>query len=451
MNRGVLVHGVLLVCALLLGLQTLREDDGARPELGDVSIWSLRADTIAALTYVEGAKRVRVERRQDGDDTYFWAIETRERRPSGHDHGHAHDHGHDHHHGHGHDHGHDHHHDMGENEGHVHDYEGDFQDRIGEPGAATEPEAETEPETDPETESEGDSADEEDAAMSLVANGDADAGAQLETEEYPVGSEGEELFELFADLKALRDLGVPDDDQRESYREGDADAEIIVELTDGTRRTLEVGGRVYGGADRYVFEGDSGRAYVVRSRIVRSLRGGQSSLRLRRLQVFEADDVRSIMVETGGASRELLRLDDKDDHGHDHHHHHGSGGLGEARWAHAASPGEASQTLANFLGRVESLAPRSYTLEFEKADLEHLLTLRYRGEGGAHLGTLKLYRDDAPADGDGDGPAYYVWSERTRVLGVVSALAAERVDQDLEQVFADASSEPEPTSPAANE
>ncbi len=441
MNRGVLVHGVLLLCALLLGYQTLKEDDGPGPELGEISIWSLPPDSIRALTYVDDDKRVRVERREDGDQVYLWGIETREERRRGrdegrdHTHGHSHDHDHD---DHGHDDPHDHGHDHGYDEGHAHDYETDYTDRGGDAEAETEAEAEPRTDTDAEAEAQAEAEDEAgEEAMSIVDE-ELDEAEDVETvtEKFPVGAEGEELFELYADLKAMRDLGIPDEGQLEGFQFADAKGEITVELADGSTRAIEVGGRVYGGADRYVFEKETGRAFVVRSRVIRGLRGGQSSLRLSELHAFEPGDVRAIALKTGGAELDLLRFDDEDEA-----HPHGEPGLGDSRWAYADSPDEASQTLANFLGRVESLRPRSYATDVDKAALDHLLALRYLGEDGEVLGELELYRDDAAADG-GEA-AYYVWSERTRVLGVVSPLAAERVDQDVEQVFA-AESTPAP-------
>ena len=438
MKWGAIVHGALLLLVLILGYRTLGDDGGPGEELGDVTVWRVPASSIEAISYSEDKAGVRVERRDADGASYLWGIQTR-RADDPHDHGHGHDHGHDHH---GHDHG--------GGEEHVHEYQEDY----GEPGESdggrdaapegSDPEGSegaSQGEDDPSPEGTDDApepTEDPEGQSSEQAGGDE----EFETVEFPVGESGEELFELYAELTAIRDLGVPDDETREIYEDEEEGGEIIVHLEDGQTRALTLGDRVYGGADRYVFERESGRTYVLRSRVIRELRGGQSTLALRQLHDFDDDDVGAVALTAGDTTREFTRL------GEDDGSQGAPSGLGGSSWADAAAPGDDLPAVATFLGQLGHVRPQSYAPDISKAEADKRLSLRFLDDDGEVLGTFELYAHPAgehePTDDADDGDselAYYAWTERTRVLGRVSSVAAERLAEDARALASPAGDE----------
>jgi len=77
MMRGPIIHGVLLTVALLLAYQTWTREKKAEPKFGTVSVWSKPDSSLQALIFETKDRTVRLERRTDGNDTYYWGKEIR--------------------------------------------------------------------------------------------------------------------------------------------------------------------------------------------------------------------------------------------------------------------------------------------------------------------------------------------------------------------------------------
>jgi hypothetical protein len=245
------------------------------------------------------------------------------------------------------------------------------------------------------------------------------------TLEFPVGEEGEKALAKLAPLKALRDLGPVQ--AKEEYGLGAESDRLTVDVA-GTAHELVLGAKVFGGDDRYVLEPAGGHIFVVAGENLRALDAPEFALRERKLHAFAPNDVAEVKVRRGGKERALVRQA-KGTPPPD-------GELpaqrpGAATWADAATPDKPDQTLANFMERVEQLAPLEYGQAPEAASLTPVGTIEYRGKDGKVLGTVELTKKPAQTAGQFD---YYVKSERTRGLAKVSPMAAARVDQDLEQV-----------------
>jgi hypothetical protein len=426
MKRGPMVHGVLLVAALLWAYQTYTREDTAEPKTGEFQVWS--HDSVQAIAFESERRSVRVEhRRDDKGAEYLWGVVVR-----------------------------------------------------------------TTPKPTP-------------PKPPVPAGGDAGPAArppepemETKTQEFPVGEAGEELIKNFKELRALRNLGPLSDEQKKDFGVADSKDSLTVSFGGKASRSLIVGGRVYGGSDRYVLDPDSGRGYVLSAEVLRSLEGAEASLRLRELHAYKDEKVARAAVELeGGKRRELVKKPAKD----------GKAEAAEAdmagkpaEWADAAAPDKVDQTLANFLDRVGRLVPIDYDAKVQPSALSRLVVLRYRDDKGKDLGYLELYRSSPkatpaaaepgkpatpagaptepgkpatpagaaaqpgkpatpPADPHGhqhgeDGhdhgtppaspeagkpPApeveYYIRTEQTRVLGKVSKLSAERVEQDLKELF----------------
>ncbi len=295
--------------------------------------------------------------------------------------------------------------------------------------------------------------------------------------EFPAGNAGDELFDNFAKLHALRDLGVLSDSDREDYGLADSTDDITAVFADG-QRSLILGGRIYGSSDRYVLDTDTNKGYAVAGAVIRGLTSGETALRVKSLHKFDLDKVASADLTSGaGDSRKLVRTTVK-------------GPKGDTKgWADAATPDKHDQTMANFLDSLLKLRPTAYMLELSPDKLTKIIAIDYRDGAGKTLGHFELYKDpgteaeepatpnqatdpaaaDAAkklpdgktadgktADGktaDGktaDGKTadqakpkpkkppkvnYYVRTERTRVLGKVGRAQGERVEKDMAEIF----------------
>jgi hypothetical protein len=241
--------------------------------------------------------------------------------------------------------------------------------------------------------------------------------------EFPVGSAGDDLFAGLAPLRALRDLGQLDDERKADYELTDAKTQLSAHFG-ATKRTLVLGGSVYGGRDRYVIDVSTGRAYVVPGEVVQSLSGADASLRERKVLPFEPDQVAEVAIRSAGLEKVLVRGTRSE-------------GDGPAKrevttWAEKSTPAAADQTLANLMSRVEGLAPMEFDPNLDQATLTAVTELEYKGKGGTVIGHLRLFKGPGPKP---DVFEYYLQSERTRVLAKVSRAAAERVLKDMDQLL----------------
>jgi hypothetical protein len=377
MKTGPAIHGALLVAALLVAYQTWTREEKVEPKTGAYTVWTERADSLQAITLETPDRTVRVERRGAGADAHLWGTETTSRKAP----------------------------------------------RPPRPPVA---EGEEPPPPPPEPET------------------------VHVTREFPVGTGGDDAFANLSALRALRELAELSDERKEEYGLADSTDQLSASFA-GKTRTLILGGKVHGGSDRYALDPDSGRAYVIAGPILQPLERGEAGLRLQEIHAFDDDDLTGAVVVVGERERALVRTTVADDQGT------------QKTWADAASPNEANLTMANFIDRISKLRPTRYESDIEVDDLELLVRVDYRTDAGKPPGWFELYRTrpaDAPAPAPEPGAEappepgaeaapptpdnlsgagevqYYVRTERTYALGAVSKIAAERIDQDLAQIFA---------------
>src|SRR5262245_50390687 len=80
--RGALIHGVLLVVMLVYGYRTWTRDKTVQPDFGAVVLWERSEADLTALELKAENKIVKLERRGQGGESYWWGIETNiERKP----------------------------------------------------------------------------------------------------------------------------------------------------------------------------------------------------------------------------------------------------------------------------------------------------------------------------------------------------------------------------------
>ncbi len=236
--------------------------------------------------------------------------------------------------------------------------------------------------------------------------------------EFPVGDEGQKLFERISSLMALRDLGVPDDKQRGDYGLSDSKDKLTIKLESGARE-LQIGSRVYGGNDRYVLEPQSGHVYVVEGDVVAPLETAESTLRESKLHGFKDEEVTNASIKNGAKERLLVRPSLAK----------ASSDIG---WADPSQLDVKDTMLTSVMGRIGSLVPVEYRSDLTEAELTLVAHISYVGKSGA-LGELDLYKQ--PAKAEGGEVEYFLKTERTHVLATVRKLEGDRIEQDLIQLL----------------
>lgn len=73
--RGALIHGALLVVMLVYGYRTWTRDKTVQPNIGSVVLWDHTEAELASIEYKGDTKTVKLERKGDGPDAYWWGTE----------------------------------------------------------------------------------------------------------------------------------------------------------------------------------------------------------------------------------------------------------------------------------------------------------------------------------------------------------------------------------------
>ncbi len=374
MKLGPVVHGGLLVVALVFAYQTSTRKKDSLPKRGTHAVWKLGA--LSAVVLESEKKRVRIEKREDENGTYYWGEVTRTRKPPPTPKG-----------------------------------VGPDMDDAG--PTSNEPKEET----------------------------------TVTSREFPVGRAGEELMLQYQTLMALRALGPIASDDLERYNLHEKTLNLTaIEGGKGEHSLLLAGEKIYGGTDRYAYEVNGGNGYVISGKLVQPLESAESSLGIRKVHSYADSKVTSIAITTTAGDKVLVKRWVQDEDGK------------HVVWEYEETPGTSEASLASFIERVAKLKPTRYEPTLEPSSLVHISTMRYRDASGTSLGYLELYRQPVSAQelpkrpGARQQTQYFIKTERTRVLGKVGRLDADRVDQDLVELFGIAppppSPEPEPVEPA---
>ncbi|HEX7049365.1 MAG TPA: hypothetical protein VF188_04050 [Longimicrobiales bacterium] len=238
----------------------------------------------------------------------------------------------------------------------------------------------------------------------------------VDTIEFVVGPNGDDLVEALATPRALRDLGAPDSALREAYGLADSTAQIAIRFRDG-ERSLTIGGSAYSSNDRYALDPATGRGYVLPSETVALLEDADSRLPERRLHDFDRRDLVEVVVTAGGGERTLRRAD--------------GAGPGEEVWTAPDAPDRPDQTFANFMLRLRRLSVNEYLPDADLSTLEPTLRIEYFGPDREPLGFFELFHRPGV-----EGEAAYVFrTELTRVAVTTYGNMAEEVASDAAQLF----------------
>jgi len=220
----------------------------------------------------------------------------------------------------------------------------------------------------------------------------------------------EELWEDFAPLYALRELG-----ELASLDAGLLGLDEPTATLEVVRRSgpveLLVGGETYGSKDRYL--GYGGQVFLVDDSTLRPLQYGKTRLVERRLHPLDEPDVEQIAV-TGGATSVAFVHQNADD-------------PGQAYWAAADAPDIADEGAATWIAKLSRLRVHSYATA-EEAELPLQPSFSFVVGGGGESWSVDVLVD--PADDQ-----YYARPSWNRSMVKLTQSLASEVVADLETVL----------------
>jgi len=248
--------------------------------------------------------------------------------------------------------------------------------------------------------------------------------ATTTTSQFPVGDDGEKAIARLAPLKALRDLGVPDDAAKKDYGLAQSTEKLTVGSGSATRE-LALGARVFGGNDRYVLDSKSGHAFVVGGEVFSPFDAGEAGLREKRLHGFDMKHLAQATIKAGDKERPLVRVmknAEADDP------QRPSMGVS---WADAKTPDKPDQTVTNVMDRMEHLMPIDY-VQPDETSLETIASFEYRGKDGKAIGSLSFTKRPSTSGGQVE---YFVKTEQTRAIARVNPNAGARIENDITELL----------------
>ncbi len=367
--RGALIHGVLLAVMLVYGYRTWTRDKTVHQDHGEVVLWDKSTDDLVSLELKSDKRDVKIERKTAGADNYWWGTDTTiDRKPK------------------------------------------------------------------PKTADAGSAAGSAGSAGSADGSGvgSAEMIETRKTKEFPLGDAGDKMLAVWTGARAMRDLGVPSDDQKKEFKLVDSKSSLTVTFKDGAH-TFVIGGSPFGGGDRYAMDLGTGKAYVISKDLVSGLEVGETSLHLVDPRGFDPTKLDQVTIEAGGKSKVIARIQT------------GVEGQQVKTWGDPETK-KADQTIANFIDNANNLRPTEYKPDVTLASLTQIVKLSFRDEHGKALGWIEVFKRDKPVDpavpvNPANPPKpvteYYLMSEKTRVPALLKKEQAERTDQDVITVFSD--------------
>jgi hypothetical protein len=392
--RGALIHGVLLVVMLVYGYRTWTRDTTVQPDHGSVVLWDKRETDLVSLELKSDTKIVRLERRGQGNESYWWGSETTiEKKPK--------------------------------------------------PPAPKPPE--------PPADAGSGSAGSGSAAGSASAATPPPAADDQtrKTREFPTGEAAEELLQAYAKARALRDLGQPTEEQTKDYKLGDAKTTVTVTFKDGAR-TFLLGGSVYGGSDRYALDQQSKHAYVLSKDLISNFEMGDAGLHLVDPRGFNLTKLETVTIEAAGKSKTVGRVQAPGSEGQQIR----TWGDPETKKADQTIANFIDNV--NNLRPAEyrpdlKIADLTLVLKLTYKDArgKHLGDfMLYKHD---KQGELAPKTDLDPANPPPSETEYLIVTDKTRVPGIVRKDSAGRAEQDIATVFSDHPTSIEPkTNPFGN-
>ncbi len=233
------------------------------------------------------------------------------------------------------------------------------------------------------------------------------------------------LMEGLAGLSAIRSLGKVDSDKLKSF--GLAESKKTLTLVSGsTPRVFVIGDNTFGNSDTYLLSKDDGRVYVIRPRLLQDFLYAESRLMERELKSFRITEVDRVVATAGKQRRALLQKNPSEP--------------ANAYWVDEAAPEQRKDFYRNWFDKLNRLRAVEYVPERNKiTGLTPVFELSYFGNGKPK-GALKVLKKatlipgvtGAAPTGGGD---YYVESTHNRTQVKISKHLGDELARDIKNLF----------------
>jgi hypothetical protein len=77
MRKGPIIHGILLIGALLFAYQTWTREETVEPITGEIVVWSVPPEQLKGIMFQADGREIHVERRTDDQGPYYWGSDER--------------------------------------------------------------------------------------------------------------------------------------------------------------------------------------------------------------------------------------------------------------------------------------------------------------------------------------------------------------------------------------
>lgn len=227
------------------------------------------------------------------------------------------------------------------------------------------------------------------------------------------------MLDGFAPFKALRSLGKLADSELKETKLEKPEKKLVLKLRDGDR-AIDVGGRTSGARDHYVRPAGTQEIFLVGSSILGDLEFPEGRFMQRKLREPLLKDMSKAEIKLNGKTKTFFqknRLSPQD-----------------SFWATEAAPEEKSETVGNYMDKLDKLSATDYANDTEKYPRNGtpILEVTWYGEDEAKpINTTEIWK----VEGTDKKVDYYAISEDTRVPVKLSKFAAEQVERDLGTVM----------------
>jgi len=363
--RQVIGLSVALVVALI-GAYVAWTDEDEEPESDEaVAIYTAGPEDLAKLVWESKEHSVTVERKTDEHGPYLWvtAVDRKYPKPKTKDPHEA----------------------LGDEE----DDEAEEAQEEGEEAAPEEPK-------------------EEESDAAAAAEPDPNVPLEEKTSSFLANKQGDELFDTFAPLEAMRELPMKQED-RATFGLAEPSGTVTVERKAGPVE-LSVGGETYGSKDKYVET--NGKVYLVDEGLLRPLEFAGTRLVERALFPTAEKDITKVEVQTPAGQTVTYVQANADD-------------AAKAFWAKAETPETQDDAAGTWLDKVFRLKLKEYADESAvTAPLEPVVSYTIHGKDEATR--VEILKSTA-----GEETSWYARSDYNRQLVALTDSLARNVVDDV--------------------
>jgi hypothetical protein len=220
-----------------------------------------------------------------------------------------------------------------------------------------------------------------------------------------------------APFQAARSLGRNLSAEELKQTELDKPSKKLLLAYSGKKKTFEIGGRTSGSRDHYVRAQGDDEVFLVESKTIADIEFPEGRFMQRQLRVEKMEEVEKVVISSAIGTKTGLhknRLSSKD-----------------AFWADESAPDTKSETLENYIDKLDKLAVTEY-LESEDAikDAAPVLEVTWYGENDKVFGTTKMVKK-----GEDKTAEYFATSPATRTPVKLSKFTSEQLEKDLKTLM----------------